>query len=74
MKAEKAELKKQKETLQRSIKLAQRKKRRLKKRANLLHTDDLFELCRMKAMDPASMEEAQKHQEDEDADTQAGAD
>ena len=74
MKAEKAELKKQKETLQKSIKLAQRKKRRLKKRAALLNTDDLFELCRMKAMDPASMEEAHKHEQDEDADTQAGAD
>ena len=71
MKAKKLEMKRSRESLQKEIKLAQRKKRRLKKRANLLNTEDLFELCRMKAMDPASMEAAhQQGAEEEEGQTE----
>ena len=57
MKEKKLQLKAEKVALQKEYKSAQRKRRRLKKRANLLCADDLFELCRMKALNPDAMEE-----------------
>ena len=59
MKMTKLMLQKRRQDLSKVMKVAQRKRRRLKKRAALLSHADLFEVCRMKNMDPGSMEEAQ---------------
>ena len=40
----------------RHLNAANRKRRRLKKRASLLSQDDLFELCRMRDLNPEAME------------------
>ena len=61
MKQEKEALKKSKKELAKSLKQANRKRRRLKKRAAALSQGDLFELCRMRNLNPEAMEE-----EDED--------
>ena len=57
MKEKKLHLKAERLELNKDMKAAQRKRRRLKKRANMLSPDDLFELCRMKTLNPEAMEE-----------------
>ena len=58
MKSEKDKLKHQKKEVAKQLKAANRKRRRLKKRASALSQDDLFELCRMRDLNPEMMEES----------------
>ena len=61
MKEQGEALKKSKKDLAKKLKAANRKRRRLKKRASMLSQEDLFELCRMRDLNPDNME-----QDDED--------
>ena len=58
---QKEALKKSKKDLAKQLKQANRKRRRLRKRASMLSQEDLFELCRMRDLNPEAME-----QDDED--------
>ena len=55
MKEERNKLKAQKSKVAAELKLATRKRRRLKKRASQLSVEDLFDVCRIKELNPDSM-------------------
>ena len=59
LKQQRQDLNSQKALLARTLRASMRKKRRLKKRAGLLSSEDLFELCRMKQLNPDAMEDEQ---------------
>ena len=56
LKEQKEALKKSKKDMAKQLKQANRKRRRLKKKAALLNQEDLFELCRMRDLNPEAME------------------
>ena len=60
LKQEKEALKKSKKELAKTLKQANRKRRRLKKRASALSQGDLFELCRMRNLNPEAMEQEEE--------------
>lgn len=59
LKQQRQDLQSQKVLLAKNLRSSLRKKRRLKKRAGLLSSEDLFELCRMKQLNPDAMEDEQ---------------
>ena len=58
MKEKRQAMQNEKKKLASELRLASRKRRRLKKRASQLSVEDLFDVCRIKELNPESMEDA----------------